>query len=143
MEFQALLELVAFDRVRLRALLDWALERKLGLDFNGTFFAHPLAESGCTLSHRDPGVRRFWIGHALACRRIAAAMGRRLGTPCIHNLWIPDGSKDVPADRQAPRDRLRASLDEIFAAPHPPRNVRDSLEGKLFGLGSECYVVGS
>jgi len=123
--------------------MDWAKGRKLGLDFNGTFFAHPNAESGWTLSHPDRGMRRFWIEHAMASRRIGAAMGRRMGTPCVTNLWIPDGSKDRPVDRKAPRERLRQSLDTIFSEAIRPADAVDALEGKLFGLGSESYVVGS
>lgn len=123
--------------------MDWAAHHKLGLDLNGTFFSHAHASSGMTLAHPDRGIRRFWIEHARACRRIGAAMGRRLGTPCVINIWVPDGFKDTPADRQAPRERLRQSLDAIFAAPIRPAYALDSLEGKLFGLGSEAYVVGS
>lgn len=123
--------------------LDWARERRLGLDFNGTFFSHPLAASGFTLSSRDDGVRRFWVNHGIACRKIGAHFGRALGTPCVTNVWIPDGFKDVPIDRRAPRERLRRSLDEIFAEPLDPRVHLDAVEGKLFGLGSESYVVGS
>ncbi|MBI2441086.1 MAG: L-rhamnose isomerase [Lentisphaerae bacterium] len=121
----------------------WAHARKLGLDFNGTFFAHRLAESGRTLSHPKSAIRRFWVDHARACRRIGAFMGRALKTPCITNIWIPDGSKDTPADRKTPRELLRSSLDEIFRQPYNPAYNLDALEGKLFGLGSEAYVVGS
>jgi len=123
--------------------IDWARTRRLGLDFNGTFFAHPLAASGFTLASRDESVRRFWVEHGIACRRIGAAMGRTLGSPCIVNVWIPDGLKDTPADRETPREILARSLDEIFAEPLDPACVRDSVEGKLFGIGSESYVVGS
>lgn len=123
--------------------LDWAQSLKLGLDFNGSFFSHPKAESGRTLSHPDQGIRRFWIGHAQACRKIGAAFGRRLGTPCVTNIWIPDGSKDLPADRKTPRELLRDALDTIFKETIRPAEALDALEGKLFGLGSECYVVGS
>ena len=121
----------------------WAHAHKLGLDFNGSFFSHPLAESGRTLSHPDRAIRRFWIDHARACRRIGAFMGRQLKTPCVTNIWIPDGYKDTPADRKAPRELLRQSLDEIFKETYKPACNLDALEGKLFGLGSEAYVVGS
>ena len=121
----------------------WARTHKLGLDFNGTFFSHPLAESGRTLSHPDRAIRRFWIDHARACRRIGAFMGRQLKTPCVTNIWVPDGSKDTPADRKGPRELLRQSLDKIFKEPYYPAHNLDALEGKLFGLGSEAYVVGS
>src|SRR5215470_10624408 len=96
---------------------DWARERKLGLDFNPTYFAHPLAAGGFTLAHADPGVRRFWVNHGIACRRVGAYFGERTGKPCVTNVWIPDGYKDTPADRKAPRERLVQSLDAIFAEP--------------------------
>lgn len=121
----------------------WAAERGLGLDFNGTFFSHPLADGGSTLAHPDAAVRRFWIEHGAACRRIGAHFGQQLGQACITNLWIPDGYKDLPADRKAPRQRLRESLDEVFAEAIDPRYQRDAVESKLFGIGSESYVVGS
>ncbi|HUX01704.1 MAG TPA: L-rhamnose isomerase, partial [Phycisphaerae bacterium] len=123
----------------------WARKRGIGLDFNPTFFAHPKAADGLTLSHPDPGIRAFWIAHGVACRRIGEAMARELGTPCGVNLWIPDGSKDLPADRWGPRRRLVESLDAIYADALgiDRRLCLDSVESKLFGLGSEAYVVGS
>ena len=123
--------------------IDWAKRHGLGLDFNPTYFAHPLAADGNTLTHTDPSIREFWIAHGRACRRIAEAMGRELGSPCIHNVWIPDGCKEAPVDRLAPRVRLREALDELFAGPMDNAFVRDAVECKLFGLGSESYVVGS
>lgn len=123
--------------------MDWAAERGLGLDFNPTFFSHPLAASGFTLTHPDEGIRRFWVRHGQACRRIGEAFGRRLNTPCITNIWIPDGMKDLPTDRMAPRARLLQSLDEILAETIDARFDRDAVEGKLFGIGSEAYVAGS
>lgn len=123
--------------------IDWAKARGLGLDFNPTCFSHPLAADGFTLSHRDPAVRRFWVAHAAACRRIGAAMGRALGSPTVTNVWIPDGHKDLPADRKGPRERLAAALDEVFAEPLDAAHHRDAVECKLFGIGSESYVVGS
>ena len=125
------------------AWLDWASSNGHGLDFNPTCFSHPLAEDGFTLAHRDEHVRQFWIEHCIAARGIGAHFGRELGTPCVTNIWIPDGSKDMPADRAAPRRRLRESLDRILAAPIDPRHNLDAVESKLFGLGSESYVVGS
>ncbi len=122
---------------------DWVRGLGIGVDFNPTCFSHPKAADGFTLSHADAGIRRFWIDHCIACRKIAANIGKRVGNPSICNLWIPDGTKDTPADRNAPRMRLRDSLDEIFETPLDPRHMRDSVEGKLFGLGSESYVVGS
>lgn len=123
--------------------LDWAKSCHIGLDFNPTYFAHPRAADGFTLSHPDESIRRFWIEHGMACRRIAAYFGRELGTPCINNVWVPDGFKDNPVDRKGPRERLRQSLDELFAEPVDPRYLRDAVEPKLFGIGSEAYVVGS
>jgi L-rhamnose isomerase len=123
--------------------IGWAKEKGHGLDFNPTLFGHPLAASGMTLASYDEGIRHFWIEHCIACRLIGEHMGRELGTPCVNNLWIADGIKDTPADRKAPRELLRDSLDEIFARPIDRRYNLDSVEGKLFGLGSESYVVGS
>jgi len=123
--------------------IDWAREKGLGMDFNPSLFAHPMADSGFTLSSYDAGVRRFWIDHCIACRKIGEAIGKALGTPCVTNVWIPDGMKDIPVDRMAPRALLRQSLDEIFAEGIDPRNNLDSVESKLFGIGSESYVVGS
>lgn len=121
----------------------WARERGLGMDFNPTFFAHPRAADGFTLSHRDAGIREFWIEHGLRCRRIGAAMGEALGSPCVTNVWIPDGFKDTPVDRKGPRERLTDSLDQIFAEALDPAHLLDAVESKLFGIGSESYVVGS
>jgi len=123
--------------------VDWAKARGVGLDFNPTCFSHPLSDQGMTLSHPDPGVRRFWIEHCQASRLVSAHFGRSLGTPSVADLWIPDGSKDQPYDRHGPRRRLVAALDEVFSKPLPREHHRDSVEGKLFGLGAESYTVGS
>ncbi len=123
--------------------IDWCKERGMGMDFNPTYFSHPLAADGLTLAHPDSGIRQFWIEHGIACRRISADAGRQLGSPCITNFWIPDGSKDLPFDRKSPRERLEASLDTIFAEDFDPAHHRDAVESKLFGIGSEAYVVGS
>lgn len=123
--------------------INWAAERGMGLDFNPTCFSHPLARDGFTLAHADSSVRQFWIEHAMACRRIGAAMGQALGTPTVTNIWIPDGQKDLPADRKGPRERLEQSLDAIFKEQIDDRFHRDAVECKLFGIGSESYVVGS
>jgi L-rhamnose isomerase len=136
------------DRNKLQAKhfsgwIDWAKSKGLGLDFNGTFFAHPKADSGFTLASHDGGIRSFWIEHGIACRKIGEHMGRELDSPCITNIWIPDGYKDIPVDRRVPRERLRKSLDEIFAEKIDRRYLLDSVESKLFGIGSESYVVGS
>ena len=123
--------------------IDWARQLGIGMDFNSTYFSHPKAADGFTLAHPDPGIRRFWIDHGIACRKIGAAIGRALGTPCVTNTWIPDGFKDVTIDRKGPRLLLKKSLDEMFAAAVDPQANRDAVESKLFGIGSETYVVGS
>jgi len=122
---------------------EWAKQRGLGLDFNATLFAHPKAQAGFTLSSTDDSIPGFWVEHVRRCRGIAAHMGRVLGTPTIHNLWIPDGSKDAVIDRWERRSLLRKSLDEIFATTNPVTEMKDSLESKLWGIGSEAFVVGS
>jgi L-rhamnose isomerase len=123
--------------------IDWARQQQIGLDFNPTYFSHPLAADGFTLSSRDPAKRRFWVEHGIACRKIGEAMGRAQGTPCVTNVWIPDGYKDCTVDRKGPRELLAQSLDEMFAPPIDPAHNLDAIEGKLFGIGSETYVVGS
>ncbi len=122
---------------------DWAEERRVGLDFNCTCFAHPKAESGFTLSHSDPAIRGFWIEHVQRARTIAAYLGKRQSSTCLHNLWIPDGSKDIRYDAVTPRAILEKSLDAIFKTKHPETEMKDFLESKLFGIASEAYVVGS
>ncbi len=123
--------------------LDWAKENDHGLDFNPTCFSHPLADAGFTLASYDDGIRRFWIEHCIACRKIGEHFGRELRTPCVTDIWIPDGFKDTPVDRATPRQLLKDSLDAIFAEQIDPRHNLDAVECKLFGLGSESYVVGS
>jgi L-rhamnose isomerase len=123
--------------------MDWAKSRGIKLDFNPTFFAHPKANDGYTLSHRDPEIRTFWVNHAIACRKIAAAMAQKQHGTCYINHWIPDGCKDTPADRWSPRARLKDSLDRLLAPRIDKKLVVDVVESKLFGLGSEDYVVGS
>jgi len=125
------------------AWIDWAKARGLGIDFNPTFFGHPKADSGFTLSHPDEEIRNFWIEHGKACRRISEHIGRELGTPCVMNIWIPDGFKDTPVDRNGARERLKASLDTMCAEPLDPRYHLDAVECKLFGIGSESCVIGS
>lgn len=125
------------------AWIDWAKSRGIGLDFNPSYFAHPLAADGLTLSHPDEAKRQFWIDHGVACRQIGAAMGAATGTPCVTNFWTPDGSKDTPADRNGPRERLAASLDAVFAKEIDPAQNLDAVESKLFGIGAESYTVGS
>ena len=123
--------------------IDWANDQSLGLDFNPTYFAHEKAEDGFTLSSEIGAIQQFWIDHGIACRRIGAAMGKAVGSPCVTNVWIPDGMKDTPVDRRGPRARLASALDEVFAEPLDPKHNLDAVECKLFGLGSESYVVGS
>src|SRR5262245_20354474 len=122
---------------------DWAKMNRHGLDFNPTCFSHPLSADGFTLAHRDAGVRQFWIEHCIASRKIGEYFGKELRTPAVTNIWIPDGYKDSPADRQSPRRLLLESLDLILAEKIDPRYNLDAVEPKLFGLGSEAYVVGS
>ncbi|MEY2409510.1 MAG: L-rhamnose isomerase [Verrucomicrobiota bacterium] len=126
-----------------RNWIAWAKQQRIGLDFNPTCFSHPKARDGFTLSHRDAGIRQFWIEHCRRSREIGAAMGEALGTACVTNVWIPDGFKDTPADRKAPRDRLTAALDAVFEQPLPARHNLDAVEGKLFGIGAETCTVGS
>lgn len=123
--------------------LEWAKANQHGLDFNPTCFSHPLADDGFTLASYDAGTRQFWIEHCIASRKIGEHFGRELGTPCVTNIWIPDGYKDTPADRKTPRELLKQSLDAVFAEPIDKRYNLDAVESKLFGLGAESYTVGS
>jgi L-rhamnose isomerase len=123
--------------------LQWAKTKNLGLDFNPTYFSHPLAASGLTLSHPDAAVREFWIAHGIACRTIAADFGQRLSSPSWHNTWVPDGYKDVPVDRWEARGRLADSLDKVHAEAADARVEVDAVESKLFGIGVESATVGS
>jgi L-rhamnose isomerase len=121
----------------------WAKTKKFALDFNQTYFGHPNAADGFTLTHPDKAIRQFWIEHGIRCREIGAAFGKALGKTCLTNLWIPDGMKDTPADRKSYRARLVESLDAVFAKKIDPKLNVDSVEPKLFGIGSESFVVGS
>jgi L-rhamnose isomerase len=123
--------------------IDWAKKHETGLDFNPTCFSHPFADDGFTLSSKNEKHRRFWIEHVKRTRRIAAEMGKQLQSPAVNNIWIPDGAKDTPVDRFAHRQLLKDSLDEIFAEEYPVEYLRDAVESKLFGIGSEAMVVGS
>jgi len=123
--------------------VEWAKKNVAGLDFNPTLFSHPKANDGLTLSHPNKEIRDFWIRHCIACRKIGEYFGKEFGTPALTNIWIPDGYKDIPSDRLTPRQRLKESLDEIFAVPVDEKYNLDSLESKLFGIGSESFVVGS
>ena len=133
----------AIEPKHFESWVQWARERDLKLDFNATCFSHPKAESGYTLSHQDKAVREFWIEHVKCCRLITSYFGRELGSPSIHNLWIPDGSKDNPVDRWTPRELLKNSLETIYQDRISSVDIKDSVESKLFGIGSESYVVGS
>lgn len=139
---------VAVDRNELepehfKNWVEWAKEHGLGLDFNPTLFSHPKAEDGLTLSHPDEEIRKFWVEHCIRSRKIGEYFGKELGTPCLTNIWAPDGYKDVPSDRFTPRKRLKESLDEIFAEEIDESYNIDAVESKLFGIGSEAFVVGS
>lgn len=133
----------AIEPKHFAAWIAWAKRHGLGLDFNPTCFAHPFAADGFTLSHPDKRIRAFWIEHCRRSRRIGAAMGRALGTPCVTNVWIPDGFKDTPADRAAPRTRLAEALDAVFREKLSDRHNLDAVEPKLFGIGAESCTVGS
>jgi L-rhamnose isomerase len=121
----------------------WAKENGLGLDYNPTLFSHPKADDGLTLSHPNEEIREFWINHCIGSRKIGEYFGRELGTPALTNIWIPDGYKDIPSDRLTPRKRLKESLDKIFAVETDKKYNLDAVESKVFGIGSESYVVGS
>ena len=123
--------------------IDWAKENDVKIDFNATPFSHPKADDGFTLSSKDPEIRNFWIRHCKKAREISAYIGKELGSPCIFNIWIPDGMKDVTVDRYGYRQLLKKSLDEIFKEKVDKNHVKDCVEGKLFGIGSEEFVVGS
>ncbi|PAE42509.1 L-rhamnose isomerase [Bacillus sp. 7884-1] len=123
--------------------LNWAKEKGLGLDYNPTLFSHPKAADGLTLSHPNEEIREFWINHCIGSRKIGEYFGKELGTPALTNIWIPDGYKDIPSDRLTPRKRLKDSLDKIFAVEKDENYNLDAVESKVFGIGSESYVVGS
>jgi len=122
---------------------DWAKDLGIGMDFNCTLFSHPKADSGFTLSDNDPAVRDFWIEHVKRCRDISAFLGKELGSRCVHNIWIPDGSKDLTVNRFKHRAHLKDSLDRIMAVKQDPSLMADAVEAKLFGIGVEAYTVGS
>ncbi len=131
------------EPVHFQNWVEWAKEKGIGLDFNPTLFSHPRAADGFTLSHPDRDIRKFWIEHCKRARKIGEYFGKELKTPAVTNIWIPDGYKDLPVDRLEPRERLMASLDEILAEEIKPKYNLDAVESKLFGIGSESYVVGS
>lgn len=125
------------------AWIAYAKERGIGIDFNPTFFSSPKVKNGLTLSSPDEETRAYWVRHGKACRKISAYIGEQLGIPCLCNIWIPDGLKEIPADRLGPRARLKRSLDEIYAVKYDPAYIIDALESKVFGIGLESYTVGS
>jgi len=123
--------------------IDWCKKQGIGMDFNASCFSHPMADSGFTLSSKDEKVRTFWVEHLKRCRAISAEIGKQLGSPCVHNTWIPDGSKDTPIDRNGHRVLLKKSLDEAMAIDYPKEYMKDAVESKLFGIGAESMTVGS
>ena len=139
-------EVVGRDEIKPEHFAKWvefAKERGMGIDFNPTFFSHPMVKDGLTLSSPDEAVRRYWIKHGIACLKIAEYFAEETGIPCVMNIWIPDGYKDIPADRLSPRARFKASLDEILDTPYNKSKVYVTLESKVFGIGVESYTVGS
>lgn len=129
--------------VHFRKWIDWAKGLGVGIDFNPSCFGHPMAATGFTISSKDENIRQFWIRHIKACRKIAADIGKELGTPCILNIWVPDGMKDLTADRIGYREIMKRSLDEIFEIRYSKECLIDTIESKLFGIGVESYTVGS
>lgn len=123
--------------------VEFAKERKMGIDFNPTFFSHPMVKENLTLSSPDEAVRSFWVEHGKRCLKISEYFANETGVPCVMNIWIPDGYKDIPADRLSPRARFKKSLDEILSVPYDKEKVFVTLESKVFGIGLESYTVGS
>lgn len=132
-----------YETRHFRKWIDWAKERDLAIDFNATCFGHPMAADNLTLSNPDDKIRRFWIDHCKAVRKIGADMGKELGKTVVNNIWVPDGIKDIPADRTYYRQLLRDSLDEILAVKYPAEYIVDAVESKYFGIGVESFTVGS
>ena len=139
-------EAVGRDEIQPKHFAKWvefAKKRGMGIDFNPTFFSHPMVKDGFTLSSPDEEVRKYWIKHGIACLKIAEYFAEETSIPCVMNIWIPDGYKDIPADRLSPRARFKASLDEILDTPYDKSKVYVTLESKVFGIGVESYTVGS
>ncbi|MCW0482267.1 L-rhamnose isomerase [Gaoshiqia sediminis] len=139
-------ELVDRDQIQVKhfqSWIDWCKSQGIGMDFNASCFSHPKAADGFTLASKNEENRKFWVEHVARCRAIAAEMGKQLGTPCVHNTWIPDGSKDVPVDRNGYRKILMKSLDEAMAVDYPKEYMKDAVESKVFGIGAEAMTVGS
>ncbi|MDP0497755.1 MAG: L-rhamnose isomerase, partial [Verrucomicrobiota bacterium JB024] len=133
----------AIEPAHFQSWIDWCRERGMGMDFNPSCFSHPKADAGFTLSSPDKAIREFWIEHCRASRKIAAVIGKELGSACVTNVWVPDGMKDLPVDRLGFRQRLQESLDAVFEEKLDPAHNIDAVESKLFGIGSESFVVGS
>ena len=133
----------AIEPKHFKKWVDFTNERGLGIDFNPTFFSHPMVKDNLTLSSPDEEVRAFWVRHGVACLKISEYFANETGKPCVMNIWIPDGYKDIPADRLGPRARFKKSLDEILATPYDKSKVYVTLESKVFGIGLESYTVGS
>ena len=139
-------EIVGRDKIEPKHFSKWvdfAKERNMGIDFNPTFFSHPMVKDNLTLSSPDEQVRTYWVNHGKACLKIAEYFAEETGVPCVMNIWIPDGYKDIPADRLSPRARFKKSLDEILDTPYDKEKVYVTLESKVFGIGLESYTVGS
>ncbi len=129
--------------VHFKKWVDFAKKHGVGIDFNPTFFSHPMVKDGLTLSSPDEQVRKYWVNHGIACLKISQYFAEETGMPCIMNIWIPDGYKDIPADRYGPRARFKASLDDILSTEYDKEKVYITLESKVFGIGVESYTVGS
>ncbi|MBN2775181.1 MAG: L-rhamnose isomerase [Prolixibacteraceae bacterium] len=139
-------EFVDRDQIEVKhfqSWIDWCKAQRIGMDFNATCFSHPRAADGFTLSSKNEENRKFWVEHVKRCRAISAEIGKQLGTPCVHNTWIPDGSKDTPIDRNGYRILLKKSLDEALKKKYPKEYMKDAVESKLFGIGFESMTVGS
>ena len=133
----------ALEPKHFKKWVDFAKERNMGIDFNPTYFSHAMVKDNLTLSSPDENVRKFWVEHGIQCLKISEYFAEETGIPCVMNIWIPDGYKDIPADRVAPRARFKKSLDEILSTPYDKSKVYVTLESKVFGFGLESYTVGS
>ena len=133
----------ALEPKHFKKWVDFAKERNMGIDFNPTYFSHAMVKDNLTLSSPDENVRKFWVEHGIQCLKISEYFAEETGIPCVMNIWIPDGYKDIPADRVAPRARFKKSLDEILSTPYDKSKVYVTLESKVFGIGLESYTVGS
>ena len=133
----------AIEPKHFKKWVDFAKERGMGIDFNPTYFSHSMVKDNLTLSSPDEEVRKFWVKHGIQCLKISQYFAEETGIPCVMNIWIPDGYKDIPADRLSPRARFKKSLDEILSTPYDKEKVYVTLESKVFGIGLESYTVGS